>query len=145
MRNDRLMISNSINGIAQNADVLYTTLSVIRNDFDQTDLPPVLISNQEWHIPSSQLTSLPRNNDQFQQIATRLNLEQQKITNIRKIENIMWSVQYSMAKTRLHDSQGSAPEEKEVFYGCPPALAHDILQHGFNLRNHCIHGKYNDN
>ena len=144
-KENQYIVLNIIDGRVQHADTLLTALTTIRDDFDDFVPTPSQELSRIWRMPNSQLTSIPCNNDLFQQIATRLDLEQQKIANISKIENIMWSVQYSMAKTRLHDSQGSAPEEKEVFYGCPPALAHDILQHGFNLRNHCIHGKYNDN
>ena len=142
MKNNQSTILGTINGDTHDADAMHTVLTVMRDDFDRPDFEPVYEPIREWYMPNSELTVVLPQTEQFQQLLTRLNLEIGKVKDIKKIENIMWSVQYSIAKTNVDHSQGSTANEVELFYGCPSNIAHDILQHGFNLAFHCIHGNF---
>lgn len=144
MKNDQYTILGTINGDTNYEDTTQTALTVMRHDFDQPDVSLVNESVKQWYMPHSDLTPIDSQTEEFRRITISLNLEEKKITSMEKIDNITWSVQYSKAKTQLNDSQGFTANEEELFYSCPPHIGHDILQHGFDLNMHCIHGKLYD-
>jgi hypothetical protein len=127
------------NGVQE--DMMHSILRAIRDEFDKgINLNEGAV--KRWCIPNSHYKSLPPDSDQFIRILRSLNIEERKITSIEKIENILWSVQYSSEKRRYGDRNGRSPNERELFYGCPSSMARDILRNGFHLDTNCIHGKF---
>jgi hypothetical protein len=139
--NRYFILDNIIDNSVQDEDTMYNILGAIRGEFNRKTNPNEG-KIKEWYIPNSHYKSLPPGSDQFIRILRNLNIEEQKITRIEKIENILWSVQYSSEKRRYDDRNGRSPNERELFYGCPSSMARDILRNGFDLDTNCIHGKF---
>ena len=141
MRNGQYTILNLLDSQIQELDDMRLALDVIRHHFDCPDTAPVKTPNNEWPMTTNPFFCISPQQSEFKRIANCLNLEKQKIILMQNVRNFSRSTQSSTDEMARNDSEGSTSNEEELFYGCPPAIARDILQHGFNLDIHCIHGK----
>jgi hypothetical protein len=130
-----------IDNKAQDEEAMMATLRAISDEFhSDTNLNEDEI--KEWYMPSSHRTPIQQGSDQFREILSKLDIEEQKVQAIEQIENILWSVQYSSEKERYENRSGRNPNDKELFYRCPITMAHDILQNGFFSDTKSICGKF---
>lgn len=139
MRNGEYTILSLIDSQVQEPDEMRIALDVIRNHFDSPDTAPVRILQRELPVTTNTIPYISPEESEFQRIAIVLNLEEQQIIQIQKVQNPSQS--NSTDTMTSGNSEGFISNEEEFFYGCPPLMANDILQHGFNLEKHCIHGK----
>lgn len=141
--NNQYTIVSSIDSKVQDEGMMFSMLSLMRDDFDKQNNPNSIINRSDdgtWYIPNSDLTTITSDSDQFRTISNNLNIEECKIVDIRMIENLIWSVQYSSMKKHMEDRTGYSPRERQLFYGCPLSMAENILRNGFNYDTYRIHG-----
>jgi hypothetical protein len=99
---------------------------------DTTGMNLTTISTENWAIPASTLTQVPRESDEFRRVAADFDGGASSVVRIDRIENTIWLLQYLNQKEIVDARVGSDESEKLLFHGCPYAAAEQILQQGFD-------------
>jgi len=108
---------------------------------DTTGLSLNAISKENWSIPASTLTSVPKESDEFRRVAADFDGGAPSIVRIDRIENTIWLLQYLNQKEVIDTRVGYDANEKLLFHGCHYEAAEQILQRGFDHDRIGRHGK----
>ncbi|CAF1494270.1 unnamed protein product [Rotaria magnacalcarata] len=100
------------------------------------------ISTENWSIPASTLTEVPKESAEFRRVAADFNGGASSIVRIDRIENTIWLVQYLNQKDIIDARLGHADTEKLLFHGCPYGAAEQILQEAFDHNRIGRNGTY---
>ena len=99
---------------------------------DTTGMNMRAIATENWSIPPSTLTEVPKESTEFQHVADDFDGGARSIVRIDRIENTVWLLQYLDQKTLIEGRLGHDESEKLLFHGCPYDAAEQILQQGFD-------------
>ncbi len=99
------------------------------------------ISTENWSMPASTLTSVPKESDEFRRVAADFDVDTPSVIHIDRIENTIWLLQYLKQKETIDARIGYDANEKLLFHGCYYEAAEQILQRGFDHDRIGRHGK----
>ncbi len=111
---------------------------------DTTGLSLTNISIENWSIPASTLTEVPKESNEFRTVASDFDGGAPSVIRIDRIENTTWLLQYLNEKEKVDARAGHDANEKLLFHGCPYSAAEQILQRGFDHDRIGRNGKKND-
>lgn len=99
---------------------------------DTTGLNMRTIATENWSIPPSTLTEVPKDSAEFRRVANDFDGGSDSIVRIDRIENTVWLWQYLEQKSIIDGRVVHDESEKLLFHGCPYSAAEQILQQGFD-------------
>lgn len=99
------------------------------------------ISTENWSMPASTLTSVPKESDEFRRVAADFGGGAPSVIHIDQIKNTIWLLQYLKQKKMVDARVGYDANEKLLFHGCYYEAAEQILQRGFDHDRIGRHGK----
>lgn len=109
---------------------------------DTTGLNMRNIATENWSIPPSTLTEVPKESAEFRHVADDFDGGSASIVRIDRIENTVWLLQYLDQKSLIEGRLGHDESEKLLFHGCPYGAAEQILQQGFDHDRIGRNGKF---
>ncbi len=128
-------------------DLLIQARDAFSNRFelpDTTGLSLTNISTENWSIPESTLTQVPKESDEFRRVAADFDGGAPSVVRIDRIENTIWLLQYLDQKETVDARVGHDANEKLLFHGCPYEAADQILRRGFDHDRIGRNGKKNE-
>ncbi|CAM4896983.1 unnamed protein product [Rotaria socialis] len=98
------------------------------------------ISTENWSIPASTLTEVPKQSVEFRRVAADFDGGASSVVRIDRIENTIWLMQYLNQKDIVDARLGYADTEKLLFHGCAYGAAGQILEEAFDHNRIGRHG-----